>query len=254
MVSGWTSTPAKTPNIQSKDNYDLVAADRVFSAEEEEAEKNSVKYPIHKFKRIKPIPGTLGYLFRNLTGRNDAVIEHLSNLIGLQAGGKYNKIKTIVSFWNGIDDFSRKRVDIFDWICIELSINRSVFWGWFQEACFNYDNVLAQTALSGHKNKFVEQLKVHANQPRNQTDRRLLAEAMKLTENQAPKIDVKVEDNSRTTNVNMQVHHKVPSFVKSIRASEIAEEKKVRELEAASTEFIDVKVVTKDEEKVLIRR
>lgn len=253
-------------NIQTKDNYDLIAADRKYSVDETEAEVKSTKYPLTKYKRIKPIPGTLGYLFRNLSGKNDAVIEHISNLLGqsgqIGVGGgnaRYAKIKNLIILWNNMDDFSKKRVDIFDHLCPILGINRRMFWGWFQEAAFDYDTIMAQTALSGHKVVFIEQLKKHANQPKNQSDRRLMAETLRLSESQAPKIEVKVEDNS-TTNVqnnNIRVEQKIPSFVKSIRNSEkVIEATKVDEsrmLSEGTTEFIEAELVETREE-VLIER
>lgn len=250
-------------NLQTKDSYDLIAADRKYSVDETEAEVKSTKYPLIKYKRIKPIPGTLGYLFRNLAGKNDAVIEHISNLLGsngiVGSQGRYAKIKNLIILWNNMDDFSKKRVDIFDHLCPKLGINRRMFWGWFQEAAFDYDTIMAQTALSGHKVVFIEQLKKHANQPKNQSDRRLMAETLRLSESQAPKIEVKVEDNSVTNvqNNNIRVEQKIPSFVKSIRNSEkIIEASKVAEsrlLSEGTTEFIEAELV-EEREEVLIER
>lgn len=245
-------------NIQSINNYNLQDAGRKYSVEEEEAEKQAISFPVSRFKRIKPIPGTLGFMIRNLEGGNATVVEHLSNLLGTDGGHKrYEKIKHVIIAWNHLDTYSRKRVDLFDLLCIELNIRRRLFWGWLQEAIWDYEDVMAQIALNGHKNTFVEQLKHHANQPKNQQDRRLMAETLKLTESTAPKVNI-VDNSVNTRNeINLDAD-RVPSFIRTIRTNETKQEKEPDEsrmLAEGEQDYIDVEVLNRTErDEILIER
>src|SRR5689334_2766506 len=55
--------------------------DRPLEQYEIEAESNAIELSIKNFKRIPPLPGTLGYLFRDLIGGNQSVYNFVKNIL-----------------------------------------------------------------------------------------------------------------------------------------------------------------------------
>lgn len=241
------------PRKQSAPNtISLTNNDRPLSQEEIDAEERAEKFSLRGFGRISPVPGTLGYLYRNLRGGNDAVIEHLRN------ASTTNKAKFINNFliiWNNLDKFSRRRVDIFDILCNKYNIPRAKFWGIIQEGMFESNNALSQIALSGHKPEFVELLKRQMAKEKNAGDRKLFAEIVGLVD-QKPLINV--EDNSQHLTVNNN-QSPIPSFTRSMSRAEQGIKKglpsaQVKQLGEGKQDYIDAEIIRETKNGELIER
>lgn len=203
--------------------FSLKNADRPLDENELEAEEKAVKYSRMVYRRIPPIPGTLAFALRNLKGGNESVIEFLR---WAQHGENSNRTKFIKNFiilWDTMDEFSRRRIDIFDHLCRKYEIPLKRFWGVLQEGLFDHYAELAQTALGEGKLDLIENVKKFSSKEKGHQDRKLLADMMKLT-TEAPLI--KVEDKSQHLTVNNSA---VPSFIESIKRTE----KTVRQNEQA---------------------
>lgn len=231
--------------------FSLKNADRDLDEKELEAEEKAVKYSRLVYKRIPPIPGTLAFALRNLQGGNESVIEFLR---WAQEGNNNNRTKFIKEFiilWETMDEFSRRRVDIFDHLCRKYSIPVKRFWGVLQEGLFDHYKELAQTALGESQPELVASVRKFANKEKNHQDRKLLADMCKLT-TEAPL--VKVEDNSKHLTVNNNV---VPSFVDSIRRTEKVvrsnevELPKPRELTEGEQKYIEAEVLESEDNREL---
>lgn len=196
--------------------FPLIDNDRPLDETEVEAEQKAVRFSLAKYNRIKPIPGTLGFLLRNIRGGNEAVMNFLEET---EDNGKTRKfIREFNIIWKLMDEFSKKRVDIFDILCIKYNVNKKKFWGALQEGMFDNNDALAASALSGYKPDFVELLIKLAKNSRNHQDRKLLAQALGITKD-TPLISI--TDNSRREVKNVQVNiGNVPSFASSIRRTE----------------------------------
>ena len=245
---GYTTAPSKAELERIK-----LASERVFTQEEIEAEEKATKYSIKRCPRVKPIPGTIGFFVRNILGGNAAIIEHLKDLIDTDipdnsGNARYYKLKNILILWNNADEYSRQRIDIFDIMCDEAKVRRRMFYGWINEALFDSTEEQVKMSLQLHKTDFIELLMKMAGEKRNGTDRRLLAEMMKLVNGGGPQVVVNNEGDRTVINT----QNVLPSFLSSIRRNEvIAPNLGRKELSEGNQNYIDGEVV-EDEEKVLV--
>src|SRR5689334_9124412 len=126
----------KKKDIDDKPKLTLVPLrnDRPLEEYELIAEQNAIELSIKGYKRINPVPGTLGYLFRDIIGGNTSVYEFTKNALPDSNGrGKgITKIETlckkVILIWNALDDFSKNRVDVYDHICDRVGLKRSEFY------------------------------------------------------------------------------------------------------------------------------
>lgn len=240
-------------NIQSTNTYDLTKSDRPYDDEEEAAEKQAVSFPINIYKRIKPVHGTLGYAFRNIKGRNDVVMEALKNLSRAN-NNRYKAIKEFIILWNNMDDYSRNRVDIFDWLCEKYDMNKARFFGVVQEGMFNFNDLMAQTAISGYTPEFVELVQRMTKKERNVRDRELFAKMAGLTKD-SPLIG-SIQDNSVKQELHVHTDSPIPSFTQAMRESDegirTIRQKPQRILTEGKQDYIDAEVTKDEREKELI--
>lgn len=245
--------PAKKVEKKTEPSNIFKKADRPLSIEETEALENATKFNKLRYKQIKPVAGTLGYTFRNLAGGNDSVIEYI------KLASDVNKTKFIRNFltlWNSLDEFSKRRVDIFDWFCEKYKVHKAKFYGIVSEGLFNHEQQMRQISLAGYTDEFVDLVKRMAGKERNQQDRLLLAKMLKLDEE---KPLISITDNSTNTKNEVHIHEKavVPSFISSIRKGDEGVRKEIfierqlpearrLELPAATTNFIEADLVTED--------
>lgn len=239
--------------IEKNTTYSLKDADRPLDEQEIEAEEKATKFSRMVYRRIPPIPGTLAYLLRNIKGGNESVVEFLRwSKVG-ERGNRTRFIDTFLILWENMDEFSRRRIDIFDHLCRKYSIQPKRFWGVVQEGLFDHYEQLAQTALGEGKLNLISDIKKFASKEKNFNDRKLLAEAMKLTSD-APLI--KVEDKSQHLTVNTN-NGSIPSFSQSIKRSEESirrdnvEIPKPRELTEGKQDYIDGEVFEAEDEREL---
>lgn len=214
----------------------LVDNDRPYSSEEEEAEVKAIRFSVTNFPRVPPIPGTLGFLSRNIRGGNEAIINFLKN-VGVGDNTKF--IKNFIILWNVMDEYSRKRVDIFDILCEKYNVRKGKFWGRVQEGMFDNHEALAKQTLLGYKAEFVELLKKMARMPKNHKDRELLAHALGLKKD-SPLLQF--TDNSVTQNTKVEVNQtniNLPSFAKSMRQQPSLEEEEPKQLSEGKQDYID---------------
>lgn len=239
-------------DIKKRTIFSLEDADRPLDENELEAEEKAIKYSRMVYRRIPPIPGTLAFALRNLKGGNESVIEFLR---WSQTGEKSNRTKFIKEFiilWNNMDEFSRRRIDIFDHLCRKYSIPLKRFWGVLQEGLFDHYEQLAQTALGEAKQDLIKDIRKFSSREKGHADRKLLADMVKLTSD-APLI--KVEDNSQHLTVNN--NSSIPSFAQSIRRSEEfvrrdeLEKPKVRELTEGKQDYIEAEILNEEDKEEL---
>lgn len=250
-----------------KASFNLLAADRDLDEKEKEAEEKAEKFSLKAFPRLNPIPGRIGFFLRNLHSdvgtRNQMVITYIELVEG---GAKRKFVRTLMIWWNNLDDYSKRRVDIFDLFCEKYKINRSRLWAVIQEGMYVSNEAITRTALDGFKPKFIEVLTRMAQKERNLGDRKIIAEAIGLIGGDAPVIN----DNRKITNQTLNVSggdasSPIPSFADSIRRSDksvrkaqpVLEEKiKPRELGEGEQNYliVDGHIVGEDELELLPRK
>lgn len=247
-------SPKQVEEIENEKRivFSLKNADRPLDEKELEAEEKATKYPRLVYKRIPPIPGTLAFALRNLKGGNESVIEFLRWAQEGEHSNRTRFIKEFIILWEVMDEFSRRRIDIFDHLCRKYSIPLKRFWGVLQEGLFDHYKELAQTALGEGKLELIENVKKFAGREKGHQDRKLLADMCKLT-SEAPLI--KVEDNSKHLTLN---NNGIPSFVDSIRRTEKVvrhneELPKPLELTEGETEYIDAETFENEKELSFVK-
>src|SRR6266576_4851426 len=250
---------ATTPEIKTKDKtvgkvvYSTQDSDRALDEEETFAEDNAKKLSKGKFAPIKPIYGTLGYLFRNLSGgkfKNDSIIECFRTA---SHTNKSKFIKELIIIYENMDENSRHRVDFFDWFCRKQNVSIAKFWGAYQEGAFSYEDAIVQSAISASKQHLIEVVQKFSNKEKNFNDRKLLADINGLAKDSPL---VALTDNSQTANVFVGNGNKITSFMESLRRSEnksqnINEDKLLTE---GHTDFIEGELVKEDDIKEPILR
>lgn len=240
--------------IERSMTYSLKNADRPLDEKEEEAEEKAEKFSRMVYRRIPPIPGTLAYLLRNIKGGNDSVIEFLRWAQNGEKGNRTRFIKEFLILWENMDEFSRRRVDIFDHLCRKFEIPLKRFWGVLQEGMFDHNDQITQTALSGHKPQFVERLMQIADKEKNHQAQKLVAQAMRLVQDEPL---IKIEDKSQ--HVNVTQNNMMPSFSQSIKRSEesIKHEDVAmpnpRELTEGEQNYIEADIVEEEKELEFIK-
>lgn len=239
--------------IERNTTYSLKDADRPLSSEEEEAEEKATKFSRMVYRRIPPIPGTLAYLLRNVKGGNESVVEFLRWAKVGEKGNRTKFIDTFLILWENMDEFSRRRADIFDHLCRKYDIPLKRFWGVLQEGMFDHNDQITQTALNGAKPQFVERLLQLSHKERNHQDRKLAATAMKLVTDEPL---IKIEDKSQHLTVNQNnTLGGIPSFSQTIKRSEEVvrqqEAPKPRELTEGIQDYIDAETFDLENEKEL---
>lgn len=239
-------------DIKSTNTFDLTKADRPYDDEEESSEKEAVKYPVSFYKRIKPTHGTLGYAFRNIKGRNDVVIQALK-YVTAKNRTTHKFIGIFLILWNNMDEASKRRVDIFDWLCEKYDVNPAKFFGVVQEGLFVFDDLMAQTAISGFTPEFVEIIKRFASKEKGIRDRELFAKIAGLAKDQPL---VQLNDNSTKNELNVTVNASLPSFTDTMRKADegirtIAPAKPQKALTEGNQDYIDAEIIPEEREKDL---
>jgi hypothetical protein len=196
-----------------------LANDRPLEADEEEAEEKAIKLPRKRFKRIPPVPGTLGYLFRDLSGGNAAVFEFINNSLDKSHRVKSNttayKIYRVILMWNALDEFSQKRVDVFDWLCNEVGIAKDKFYAQAAQGMYDHYEAVSQRILMESKVDLINNVRQFARKERNYRDRELLAKATGTTKD-SPLIG-SIDNSNKVTNNNLTFES---GFRDTLRATE----------------------------------
>lgn len=252
-----------TPIPPKNTKYSLMKADRELSIEELETEEKSERYSVTTYKRIKPVVGTLGYLFRNFSGGNEGVMELIKSS-RLPITGVSKAFKQLIILWNEADEYSRKRVDIFDVLCLETGVRRDEFWGLFQQSSFLYNKIVQEMAIQAATADLIDNVFEFAKKETHTRDRELGAKIAGLA---TEKPLVQINDNSQTVNNNLSIKDSNVgfSFDEMIRKGDkvisgerpqyeidkIEAERK--QLTEGDTDYVDGEVI-EEREKELMRR
>lgn len=225
----------KEPPVQksSKPKIDLSDADRPLSQLEEDVEANATKFSIKNYKRIQPTFGTLGYLFRNFSGGNSAVIEIIREKIEHSGTQVSKKFRDLLVLWNISDEFSKSRIDIFDHLCNTVKLERAKFWALFQECLYTLQKLLIEMALTEKAFDLVENVDAFSKKEKNIRDRELMA---RITGVDKPASLVEVNNNQTTVNNNLSIKDSNIgfSFSEMIKTGDkVVRGENVRELEEA---------------------
>jgi len=256
----------KTKPIEPKKEVEIVPLrnDRPLEQYEIEAESNAVELSIKNFKRIPPLPGTLGYLFRDLIGKNEAVYNFVKNILPTSSytgtgnpnktgSAKEIKAKRIIAVWNAMDEFSQNRVDVFDWLCDKEGLSRDDFYAFAAKGMFNHYEAISQRIIMETKPEVIHNVRQFAKSERNFRDRELAAKATGLTKD-APIIgnidaSTKVNNNlSFSPNFN-SVLKEADNAVGEIIEGELVEEPK--QLSEGNNDYLNTAIKEESEEELL---
>lgn len=242
------------PTTSSTATLSVVDADRPLDEAELEAESKAERYSITEYPRINPMPGTLSWLLRNFKGGNEAVYNFLCEA---QNSNDSKFIKNFRILYNSMDEYSKKRIDIWDILCRKYEIRIKKFWAAIQEGMFDNNDALTQYALSGYKPQFVELLTRLVEKKGRTADIRLLAECLGLSKGQVFQVFDQRTNNSLNVQINNNGNGSVPNFAKSIKRTEapklelIGDEEEQLQLTEGKQDYIDTEFsVVEEREKV----
>lgn len=193
---------------EKKEEIKLVplANNRALEANEEEAEEKAIKLPRKHFKRIPPIAGTLGYLFRDIEGGNQAVFNYINETLSASNKQKANsnayKIYRVILMWNALDENSQNRVDVFDWLCDKVGISKQKFYAQAAEGMFDHYEAITTRILMESKVELVNNVRQFGRSEKNFKDRELLAKATKIVTDQ-PLIG-SIDNSTKVTNLSFE--------------------------------------------------
>lgn len=238
--------------------------DRPLEQYELEAESNAIELSIKHFKRIPPLPGTLGYLFRDLIGGNQAVYNFVKSVLhpniistkpNRNGNAKDMKAFRIIKIWNAMDEFSQNRVDVFDWLCDRFELAKDDFYAYAAKGMFNHFDAISQRIIMETKPEVIHNVRQFARSEKNFRDRELAAKATGLTK-EAPLIG----NIDASTKVNANLNFS-PSFNSMLKEADAvinedenfieAEEVEPKQLTEGSTEFLNTEVKKENEEELL---
>lgn len=159
---------------------------RALNKEEEEAEEKAESLPRAKYKRILPLPGTLAYLFRDIEGGNytiaNSVLETtLADVNKRNPNTIVGKANKVILLWNNFDEFSKRRIDVFDWLCEEVNLRKKKFYAIVMEGLYDHFDAISQRLLMESKPELINNARQFAKEERNFRDRELLAKATGVT-------------------------------------------------------------------------
>lgn len=192
--------------------YSLKDADRDLSELEIEYETKAEKYNVEKYRRIYPSFGTLAYLFRNLKGGNNVVIGALRSALGER--GAAPAIKDFITKYDSLDDYSQKRIDVWDLICRDLNRPTTLIWNHFIKGIKLYVEALKTASIELNKPDLVETINKFARKESNQKDRELAAKVSGLVSD-SPLVNVNQTSETKTINNTMNLFGK--EFTNTIR-------------------------------------
>lgn len=231
---------------------------RALNLEEEEAENKAESLPRAKYKRIQPLPGTLAYLLRDLEGGNYAIASMVKEALADQTK-KYNvsttagKLTKVILLWEKFDDFSKRRIDVFDWLCDEIGLSKKKFYAAVMEGLFDHFEAITQRLLMEAKSELINNSRQFAKEERNFRDREFLGKATGAIKDTAPIVNV----DARTQTNNYQSSFR--DILKNT-SNAIKEEKDYVDAEIVNSErkalkpanmeaFVDVNLFKENEEE-----
>jgi len=223
--------------------YSLKDADRDLSDIEKEYETKAKIYNKEKHRRITPSFGTLTYLFRNLKGGNNTVVSSLR--AALSERGAAPAIKDIIIKYDSLDEYSQKRIDVWDLICKDLRRPTTLVWNYFIKGIKLYVEALKTASIELNKPDLVETINKFARKESNQKDRELAARVSGLVSD-TPLVNVEQNNttNNKTINNTMNLFGK--EFSNTIREvnSQLIGDKQTKfinplELTEGNTDYIE---------------
>lgn len=237
--------------------------DRPLEQYELEAESNAIELSIKHFKRIPPLPGTLGYLFRDLIGGNSSVYNFVKNALPIvystkptrNGNSKDIKATKVIRLWNAMDEFSQNRVDVFDWLCDRVELPKDDFYAYAAKGMFNHFDAISQRIIMETKPEVIHNVRQFARSEKNFRDRELAAKATGLTKD-APLIGS--IDASTKVNANLSFN---PSFNSMLKEADAvinenenfieAEEIEPKQLTEGNNDYLNTETVKENEEELL---
>lgn len=235
--------------------------DRPLSEEEIEAQDKAQIFPKGKFAPIAPIPGTIAFYVRNVRGGNPSIIgfiKHGLDEVNSNTNTKLVKrIRMMISVWESFDEFSKRRIDFFDWFSRKYSIPKGKLLGLITEGMCNLSESETMIDLVQAKPELIHNIRNFGMKERNFRDRELLAKATGVIK-ENPLVNVDASSTTNVTNNKLILETGSSNFRDIIRSSEnlIRGEQKfidivpeARQLSEGETEFVDTEFgVMKKEE------
>lgn len=225
------------------------------------AEDNAVELSIKYFKRIPPVGGTLGYLFRDIEGGNRAVYEYVKNSLpsgnsthpSKAGNAKEIKARKIIRIWNSMDEHSQNRVDVWDWLCTRFELERREFWAIASKGFYDHYEAITTRVLMETKPEVINSVRQFARKEENFKDRELAAKATGLTKD-APLIgnldaSTKVQNNLSFSSGFNSMLKEADAAVGEIIEGEIVDEPK--QLTEGNSDYLNTEVKEESEEELL---
>jgi len=112
----------------------VLPRDRPYDEDEQYAFKSALMYETNLNPIIKPTPGTLVYYFRNID--NEEVLDTLRASMRRKGFAQRHEnadelrvlLLKLIEYYRKLDEGSRKRPDVFDYLCITLTIDPLDVW------------------------------------------------------------------------------------------------------------------------------
>lgn len=195
---------------------------------------------IETFPLIQPLRGTVSFILKTM-GRDNAEIRSYFNYTIYQ---HYSTIRKIIKGYDGLDEYSKKRHDCFDYLCIQHGMRPQKLIGFIAEGASQIGIDEIKAIVNSGKMVFFKKVIEMMEEDTGFKDRELFARVTGLVSN-APIVAINNNTNNSTTNNNLKFQ--LPKFTEVTRNNEqVVSEAK--QLTAGTTDYIDAEVIEKGEE------
>lgn len=131
--------------------------DRELKDDEKLAVRNAEKLSVQDYPLIFPVRATIGFMTRNMDGRNQQAIEFIRTTL-LQTTGKVSRIVRFVEEFDTLDDNSKDRVDCLDWLARKYKLTVMEVLGALTEGITTFHNEMTKVIIASKKPDVAEKI------------------------------------------------------------------------------------------------
>jgi hypothetical protein len=184
--------------------------DKELNEDEKLAMRNAEVLNSQDFPLIFPMRATIGFMVRNMDGKNQQAIEFLRATVS-QTTGKTNRIVHLINEFDKLDEDSKNRVDCLDWLARRNNLTIPLMLEYLSEGIILFQNHMTKIIIASKKTDLASKIFKSAENEslKSHHHKKLAAQVAGLIDD---KPLVSVETGNKTTVNNTTNNILVPNF------------------------------------------
>lgn len=206
--------------------------DRELDEVEIDYERKAEKLDIIKYPRVHPFKATIGFMVRNMQGRNIQAIEYVRASLPFNAtNGISNNLVNLITEFDLLDENSKSRVDCLDILCRKNRITIMRFLDALADGIMAFSNKMTMTIVAERKPELAEKIfeQAQLEDKKHTQGKRLAAEVAGLVGKESAIVIDQSTTINKTENNQNNVVLNFSDFVKQndkeVRGKKLIEEK-----------------------------